>query len=50
MLKEHLANVIDELVIVRNRHKINALIKKFDNEATKMHRLMQQVQEDMITR
>jgi hypothetical protein len=49
MLKEHLADVIDELVSVNNRHKINSLIEKFDTEATKVHRMMQQAQEDMIT-
>jgi hypothetical protein len=49
MLKEHLADVIDELVSVSNRCKINSLIGKFDVEATKAHRLMQQIQEDMIT-
>jgi hypothetical protein len=49
MLKEHLTNVIDELVNVSNRCKINSLIDKFDTEATKAHHLMQQAQEDMIT-
>jgi hypothetical protein len=49
MLKEHLTNVIDELVSVSNKHKINVLIKKFDDEVTKVHRLMHQAQEDIIT-
>jgi hypothetical protein len=49
MLKEHLTNVIDELVSMSNKHKINVLIKKFDDEATKVHRLMHQAQEDIIT-
>jgi hypothetical protein len=49
MLKEHMADIIDELVSVSKRHKIKKLIEKFDIEATKEHRLMQQVQEDMIT-
>jgi hypothetical protein len=35
MLKEHLADVIDELISVTNRHKINSMIEKFDAEATK---------------
>jgi hypothetical protein len=43
MLKEHLAHVVDELVSVSNRRKINGLIDKFDVEATKAHRLMQYV-------
>jgi hypothetical protein len=47
-LKEHLADVIDELISVRNRRKINSLIDKFDAEATKVHHLMQQAQEFMI--
>jgi hypothetical protein len=41
MLKEHLTDVIDELVSVNNGCKINVLIEKFDDEATKVHRLMQ---------
>jgi hypothetical protein len=49
MLKEQLADVIDELVNVSNRCKINSLIEKFDTKATKAHRMMQQAQEDMIT-
>jgi hypothetical protein len=48
MLKEHLADVIDEMIGVSNKHKIHTLIEKFYNEATKAHRLMQQAQEDMI--
>jgi hypothetical protein len=36
MLKEHLADVIHELISVRNRRKINSLIDKFDAEATKL--------------
>jgi hypothetical protein len=34
---------------VSNKHKINSLIEKFDDEATKAHRFMQQAQEDMTT-
>jgi hypothetical protein len=49
MLKEHLADVIDEFVSVSNRRKINSLIEKFDTEATKAHYIMQQAQEEMIT-
>jgi hypothetical protein len=49
MLKEHMADVIDELVSVSKRHNIKKLIEKFDIEATKEHCLMQQAQEDMIT-
>jgi hypothetical protein len=49
MLKEHLTDVIDELVSVSNRCKINLLIEKFDTEATKAHRMMQQTQQDMTT-
>jgi 3-methyladenine DNA glycosylase Tag len=48
MLKEHLEDVIDELISVRNRRKINSLIDKFDAEATKVQHLMQQAQEFMI--
>jgi hypothetical protein len=40
-LKEHMADVIDELVSVSNRHQINSLIEKFDTEATKAHHMMQ---------
>jgi hypothetical protein len=49
MLKEHLTDVIDELVSVSNRRKINSLIEKFDTKATKVHRMMQQAQQDMVT-
>jgi hypothetical protein len=49
MLKEHLVDAIDELVSVSNRHKINSLIEKFDTEATKVHRMMQQAQQNMVT-
>jgi hypothetical protein len=41
MLKEHLADIIDELVSVSSRRKINGLIETFDAEATKAHHLMQ---------
>jgi hypothetical protein len=41
MLKEHLADVIDELVIVSNKRRINSLIQKFDTEVTKVHLMMQ---------
>jgi hypothetical protein len=41
MLKEHLADIIDELVSVSSRRKINRLIETFDAEATKAHHLMQ---------
>jgi hypothetical protein len=44
MLKEHMADVIDELASVRNRRRINSQIEKFDTEATKAHRMMQQAQ------
>jgi hypothetical protein len=36
-----MADVIDELVSVSNRHQINSLIEKFDTEATKAHHMMQ---------
>jgi hypothetical protein len=49
MLKEHLADVIDELVSVSNKRKINMMIEKFDDESTKAHRLMQQTEHDRIT-
>jgi hypothetical protein len=49
MLKEHLVDVIDDLVSVSNRRKINMMIEKFDDESTKAHRLMQQTQQDRIT-
>jgi hypothetical protein len=49
MLKEHLADAIDKLVSVSNKGKINSLIEKFDTEATKAHRMMQQSQQDMVT-
>jgi hypothetical protein len=42
MLKEHLADVIDELVSVSNRSWINTLLQKFDREVTKAHLMMQQ--------
>jgi hypothetical protein len=41
MLKELMACVIDELVSVSNKHKINSLIEKFDSEAMKAHHMMQ---------
>jgi hypothetical protein len=41
MFKEHLADVINELVSVSNRHKINSLLDKFDIEAMKAHHMMQ---------
>jgi hypothetical protein len=41
MLKEHLADVIDELVSVNNRRKINSLLEKFDTKAMKAHHMMQ---------
>jgi hypothetical protein len=41
MLKEHLEDVIDALVSVSNRRKINSLIEKFDTKATKMYHMMQ---------
>jgi hypothetical protein len=45
MLKEHLADVIDELVSVSNRRRIDALLQKFDTEVTKTHLMMQQAQD-----
>jgi hypothetical protein len=45
MLKEHLADVIDELVSVSNRRWIDALLQKFDTEVTKTHLMMQQAQD-----
>jgi hypothetical protein len=48
MLKEYLADVIDELVSVSNRHKINSLLEKFDTKATKVHHMMQQAHQDMV--
>jgi hypothetical protein len=41
MLKEYLADAIDELVSVNNRSMINTLLQKFDTEVTKMHLMMQ---------
>jgi hypothetical protein len=41
MLKEHLEDVIDVLVSVSNRRKINSLIEKFDTKATKTYHMMQ---------
>jgi hypothetical protein len=49
MLKEHLADVIDELVSVSNIHKINSLLEKFDIDVTKAHHMMQQAHHDMVT-
>jgi hypothetical protein len=42
MLKEHLADAIDELVSVSNRRRINSLLQKFDTEVTKVHPMMHQ--------
>jgi hypothetical protein len=49
MLKELLADVIDELVSVSNMWKINSLLQKFDSEAIKAHHMIQQAHQDMIT-
>jgi hypothetical protein len=49
MLKEHLADVINELVSVSNRWKINSLLEKVVNQAMKAHHMMQQAHQDMIT-
>jgi hypothetical protein len=49
MLKEHMADVIDELVSVSNRRRINSLIQKFDTEVTKVHLMMQQAQKHLVT-
>jgi hypothetical protein len=48
-MKEHLADVLDELVSVSNKQKVDTLIKKFDNKTIKVQQLMQQVKEVMIT-
>jgi hypothetical protein len=34
-LKEQLADVVDEFVSINNRHKVNMVIKKIDDEALK---------------
>jgi hypothetical protein len=49
MLKEHLTDIIDELISVSNRQMINSLIEKFDTEATKAYCMMQQAQQNMVT-
>jgi hypothetical protein len=41
MLKEYVADVIDELVSVSSRPRINSLIQKFNTEVTKAHLMMQ---------
>jgi hypothetical protein len=43
-LKEHLADVVDEIVSINNRQKVNKVIKKFDDEALKAQRMMTQAQ------
>jgi gas vesicle protein len=48
MLKEHLVDVIDELLSVSNGRKINSLLEKFDTETTKVHHMMQQDHQDMV--
>jgi hypothetical protein len=49
MLKEHLTDIIDELISVSDRQMINSLIEKFDTEATKAYCMMQQAQQNMVT-
>jgi hypothetical protein len=39
-LKEHLADVVDEVVNINNRQKVNNVIKKSDVEALKAQRMM----------
>jgi hypothetical protein len=48
-LKEHLADVVDEVVSVNNRQKVNKVIKKFDNEALRAQRMMTQAQQVLLT-
>jgi hypothetical protein len=43
-LKEHLADVVDEIVSINNRQKVNKVIKKFEDEALKAQRMMTQAQ------
>jgi hypothetical protein len=43
-LKEHLADVVDEIVSINNKQKVNKVIKKFDNEALNAQRMMTQAQ------
>jgi hypothetical protein len=47
-LREQLADVVDEIVSVNNRHKVNMVIKKFNNEALKAHCMMTQVQQALL--
>jgi hypothetical protein len=47
-LREQLADVVDEIVSVNNRHKVNMGIKKFNDEALKAHRMMTQVQQALF--
>jgi hypothetical protein len=48
-LKEHLADVVDEIVSINNRKKVNKVIKKFDDEALKAQRMMTQAQQVLLT-
>jgi hypothetical protein len=48
-LKEHLADVVDEVVRVNNRQKVNKVIKKFNYEALKAQRMMTQAQQVLLT-
>jgi hypothetical protein len=47
-LKEHLADVVDEIVSINNRQKVNMVIKKFNDEALKAQRMMTQVQQALL--
>jgi hypothetical protein len=47
-LKEHLVNVVDEIVSVNNRKKVNKVIKKFDDESLKAQHMMTQVQQVLL--
>jgi hypothetical protein len=48
-LREQLADVVDEIVSVNNRHKVNMVIKKFDNKTLKAHHMMTQAQQALLT-
>jgi hypothetical protein len=41
--------VVDKIVSINNRHKVNMVIKKFDNKALKAQRMMTQVQHALLT-
>jgi Mg2+ and Co2+ transporter CorA len=41
--------VVDEVVSINNRQKVNKVIKKFDDEALKVQRMMTQAQQVILT-